>query len=114
MTARYLARLDEAGNWKVVHFLWLHEDCRHLEILSRQAPRGVLWERASFLEHLLDCADQCSATCEAATIRGVVQHALAESESLRRACRSDRTTARVQDVSDRALAALERISPSDS
>jgi hypothetical protein len=113
MTTRHLSRLDAAGNWRVVHFLWLHGDCRHLELLSRQAPRGVLWERITFLEHLLDYADLCRGSGrDGSRVAAVIEHVLVEVQRLRRACRSDQSKARVERLSDRARSASAGNKPS--
>lgn len=112
LTERYLARLDQPGNWKVVHFLCLHDDCRHIDLLSRQSARGVLWERLAFLERLLDYADQCrSKGCDRSAVRLLIDHVVTESLPLQRACRSARTKSRAKAVTDRANAAFDRAKP---
>ena len=112
LTQRYLARVDEPGNWKVVHFLWHHGDCRHIKLLCRQPPRGALWERLVFVEQLLDYADQCLGKgCDVSAVRLLIDHVVSESLPLRRAGRSAATKGRAQSVLDRAKAALERARP---
>lgn len=103
MTARYVARLADPGNWKAIHFFSQHGDCRHLALVSRQAPRGVLWERIAYLEHLMDYARLCRRQgCNDAAITEVVARVRSETQSLRNACRSARTRARVDQVNQRA------------
>ena len=53
-----LRLLARKGNWRVLDFFLHHADFGHLADFIRAEPRGVLWERCSFLEKLLTYAGE--------------------------------------------------------
>ena len=54
LTAAYLQRLSEPGNWKSLSFFSHHWDYSHVRAALDAEPRGVWWEKVAYLEQLLD------------------------------------------------------------
>jgi hypothetical protein len=54
LTAKYLARLDQPGNWKTLQVLSHHWDYAHVREALSAPPLGVWWQQVAFLEELLD------------------------------------------------------------
>jgi hypothetical protein len=107
LTDSYLQSLGSPGNWRAVHFFRNHHDCGHLGALTNARPRGVLWERTAYLEHLLDYVAMCrSGTGGTNEARASVEHVISEASRLRAACRADRTRKRVDALVEKAQRTL--------
>lgn len=103
LTARKLAALGSDGNWWVLNFLVDHGIDGHLDEALAVKPLGKLWERTAFLEFLLRYVDVCRETADRQTIDTAIDFVVAEGNKLLRACRSNRTRARVE----KAIASAE-------
>jgi hypothetical protein len=59
LTTEKLDRLNQPGNWWVLHFMGNHNDTRHLRRVMAAEPLGDFWQRVSYLELLLEYAERC-------------------------------------------------------
>ena len=82
LTAIKLKKLQDPGNWSVVHFLWHHGDSRQLSLLIQTKPLGAFWERCAFLEELLVYIGMCSRGASLDEIRDAADYALVEARGL--------------------------------
>jgi hypothetical protein len=104
LTRSRVAELDQPGNWRSVNFLLHHGNFAHVDEVLAAAPKGVLWERCSFLElalkYLAEARERGRAT-EAEVEAGV--NALAQQASiLTRRARSTDSRARCRSIEDQA------------
>ena len=97
LTAGWIDRLAESGNWKSVHRLMHHADFTHVSTVVDSEPKGRLWERTAYLEEMLGYVGAAFSKSRATRdeVVGAAEKALASSDALRRAGRSTASRARV-------------------
>ena len=100
LTVQWLRQLNAPGNWWVVHLLIHHGDYRHLEAVLGASPKGVLWERCTFLEHFLRYLTNSveQGLVSAAAAQSALDSAMQHSVALRRRARSDKSRRRVDNI----------------
>jgi hypothetical protein len=49
-----LSKLNERGNWTIIHFLNHHRQKGYLDKLISGKPLGEFWERCAYLEELIE------------------------------------------------------------
>jgi hypothetical protein len=105
-----LGLLSKKGNWSVVYFFLMHADLGHLADFVQAEPRGVLWERCSFLETLLTYAGEVKkAGRDPALVSQAARKASIEAERLLRRARADRSVERVRAILAQARQLLREI-----
>lgn len=94
-----LRLLSEKGNWRVVYFFLDHGDLGHLAEFVQAEPRGVLWERCSYLEKLLTYADEVrKAEREPDLVAQAVCRVILGAERLLKRTRAAKSIERVRNV----------------
>lgn len=94
-----LRRLSQEGNWQVLHFFLHHADLGHLADFIRAEPRGMLWERCSFLEKLLENAGEVKRSgLDPALVAQAAGKASLEAERLLKRAKSEGSIGRIRAV----------------
>jgi hypothetical protein len=94
-----LRHLSRRGNWQVLHFFLHHADLGHLGDFVQAEPAGMLWERCSYLEQLLEYAGEVTKVGRDPTlVAQAVRKATLEAERLLKRAKSDDSTRRVRAV----------------
>jgi hypothetical protein len=94
-----LRLLSQKGNWQVLDFFLNHADLGHLADFIQAEPRGMLWERCSFLEKLLTYAGEVkNAGRDPALVSRAVRKAIFEAERLLKRARADSSIGRIRAV----------------
>jgi len=94
-----LRHLSQKGNWQVLYFFLHHSDLGHLAEFIQAEPRGMLWERCSYVEKLLMYAGEVKRGVRDPTlVSQAVGKALFEAERLLKRARSDASIGRIRAV----------------
>ncbi|WP_165252374.1 hypothetical protein [Paludisphaera soli] len=105
-----LRHLAFRGNWQVPLFFLHHADLDHLAHFIQARPRGVLWERCSFLDHLLayaEAARQVGGDLD--MIAQAARKSIREADRLLRRAKAASSINRIHDVLHRAHRLLREI-----
>lgn len=102
LTERYVAALDQPGNWKSVYFFVHHSDLRHLDKVATATPQGVFWEKCAFLEQVLAYANSCSVNEPPSRIHEVHRAVAHDARRLARGIRNTESVQRVERIKQRA------------
>ncbi len=108
LTVRWVERLAEPGNWWSVSLLAHHTDFSYVAEVIASDPKGRLWERCAYLEHMLDYVSAAARRGQATRtdVTRAAERALALAGGLRRAAGSARSAARVDALSGQAESML--------
>ena len=99
LTEQKLGLLQSPGNWWSIFFLLSHQDCRHLSLVLKARPLGLLWQRIAFVEEQLEYVEMCRRGASGlGDSGGEIDRVLANARGLRSSCRSDRTRRRVDQL----------------
>lgn len=94
-----LRQLSQKGNRHVIWFFQHHSDLGHLADFIAAEPRGMLWERCSFLERLLEYTRAVhTARRDDVLVPQAVRKVVVEAERLLKRARSEASIKRVREV----------------
>jgi hypothetical protein len=94
-----LRLLSQEGNWRVLHFFLHHADFGHLADFIRAEPRGMLWERCTFLELLLEYAGEVNRRGrDPSLVAQAVDKAVLEAERLLKRAKSNDSIGRIRAI----------------
>jgi Pyruvate/2-oxoacid:ferredoxin oxidoreductase delta subunit len=111
LTQQKLAALQAKGNWRTVHFLEHHGDCRYLAEVVAVEPKGALWERCAFLEELLRYARGCVSCVGVLPVRKAIDRVIEQANRLLPKAKSEASQARIEQLLLIAKSARGKLRP---
>jgi hypothetical protein len=109
LTQQKLAALQLKGNWAAIHFLAHHGDYGHLAQIVAVEPKGLLWERCTFLEEMLAYVRGCIGYVDGLLVGQAIDRVIEEASRLMLKARSQASQSRIEQIARDSESARESL-----